>query len=416
MNKYFGYIFSLKMNSNIEECKKYLFNVIKAHNSTYNIAELLKMYTKSIIKSTKKIGVDIEYYEFRNHHWSKIDNIEDTIIYLFNKLRNDILINSLPNEQNEIKELFQKIFNLLGKHLREIISYYNLATFDSIFAEKIATPNLNLLCFTNGVYELDTKKFRDGHPDDYICSQFNFDYGKVEHFDEMYCELFNYLCGILPDNLMRNYALMKIANYCFSKFATKINLLGDGSNGKTKFVKLLKLTMGDRIKISRESEECFIDRLNGSIIHVTNTVSELIDEKFCIIPFEQKFVNRNSTLKQNESYACDISDSKFMDWRQAFVSLLLEYVDKDIPVPKKCEELFIRSRFSPNEIVIKNFIDNNLLKTTTQSNVIGMTDLYNRYVQRSMSFSPPYYEFEKYCETHMKDNYDAKYKIIFNYV
>ena len=65
----------------------------------------------------------------------------------------------------------------------------------------------NLLCFTNGVYDLEKDKFREGYPEDYISLCTNIPYVNYDKDDPKIQEVEEFFKQVQPEEEMYNYTL-----------------------------------------------------------------------------------------------------------------------------------------------------------------------------------------------------------------
>ena len=151
------------------------------------------------------------WYEFKNHRWSILNEADtlESLKYMFK--------NNDPCDLDFIKKLDE---------------------------------NMYLICFENGVYDLQTDTFRDGRPDDYISLCTNYKYLKYDKNNMIVKEVKRFLQKIQPDKMMRHY-MMTLLSTCLSGFVSEENFYiftGTGANGKSKLMELLKYTLGDLFK------------------------------------------------------------------------------------------------------------------------------------------------------------------------
>lgn len=104
--------------------------------------------------------------------------------------------------------------------------------------------NPDLIGFENGVYELNTGKFREGLPEDMITFSTGIDY-EPDHPDNANVEKF--MEEILPNPAVREYALLYLSTclYGHNEKQKFIVLTGEGGNGKSMLVNLLTGVLGD---------------------------------------------------------------------------------------------------------------------------------------------------------------------------
>jgi P4 family phage/plasmid primase-like protien len=118
------------------------------------------------------------------------------------------------------------------------------------FEEKLDT-NKELLGFTNGVLDLQTMEFRDGHADDFISLSTKISYHKYqphkEEKNKIYNQIFEFIQQIQPDKHMQQYLLKTLGSYLTGNIKEhRLHLFnGEGSNGKSKIIELFQECMGE---------------------------------------------------------------------------------------------------------------------------------------------------------------------------
>ena len=118
---------------------------------------------------------------------------------------------------------------------------------DEQFTKKI-DENRTLLACRNGVFDMETLKFRDGVPEDYVSFSTNLDYEPERSYKEYreWREIDDFLHKIYPIKQVRNYQILHLAR-CLNgignqKFHT---WTGVGSNGKSMLICLMESALGD---------------------------------------------------------------------------------------------------------------------------------------------------------------------------
>lgn len=107
--------------------------------------------------------------------------------------------------------------------------------------------NLDLISFTNGVYDLENGVFREGRPSDYISISTNLEYSEYSHNSPEIIELQKIISQILPIKPVREYFLHILSSCLSGKqwFEKFFVLTGSGSNGKSKLIDLIQNALGD---------------------------------------------------------------------------------------------------------------------------------------------------------------------------
>jgi P4 family phage/plasmid primase-like protien len=107
--------------------------------------------------------------------------------------------------------------------------------------------NLDLISFTNGVYDLENSVFRKGRPSDYISISTHLEYTDYTYDSPEIIELINIISQILPIKPVREYFLHILSSCLSGKqwFEKFFVLTGSGSNGKSKLIELIQNTLGE---------------------------------------------------------------------------------------------------------------------------------------------------------------------------
>lgn len=217
------------------------------------------------------------WYEFKNHRWSQSDCgsairkiIKDDISELVAetgrryfsaaKGQNDNGVVMNTNKAEKLLKLAKKLrdTNMLNSVIRECADEYLISDF-----EKKLDANMKLIGFENGIYDLETGKFREGTPDDYVMFSTGYNYKEYNGDEQVFADIEQYFCQIQTNSKIREYLMKTCAGYldgqnrdqkfqiwtgsgCHSP-DTEI-LMYDGSIKMAKDVKVGDLIMGDDSK------------------------------------------------------------------------------------------------------------------------------------------------------------------------
>ena len=246
--------------------------------NSYRTNEAKKMREDSIDCSTYKVAKSFHakysdiyvcssinknsWWEFKHHRWYKIENGYTITILLSEDFQNDyrqdvidlnIKIMAISNNddksflQNKIKllnKIIEKLMNIDFK--KKIIEECTTLFFDNMFADKLDS-NIHLLGFNNGIYDLETKVFREGLPDDYITLNTKNNYKKFSENMVYYSNINTFFLEILPNKNVQEYFLQALST-CLTgntKEEKFYILTGCGSNGKSLLMDLMSLGLGD---------------------------------------------------------------------------------------------------------------------------------------------------------------------------
>lgn len=207
------------------------------------------------------------WYEFDNHRWNMIHDgcslrkrlsteIYDSVSKLQDKKLREICadfaagridLSVKDSREKETKARFVKLRRSLRTN-RDKINYMKEASdifYDPVFRSKLDS-NPDLICFKNGVYELDKGQLRDGRPDDYLSLQIPHEY--VEHTmqSEHVCSLLDFFAKIFPDPEIRKYFIETTSEVFVGGNRRKLVLVwsGQGDNGKSVTQSLIELMLG----------------------------------------------------------------------------------------------------------------------------------------------------------------------------
>lgn len=248
----------LKMKE--EKINKLLKDGLEASHTS--IAKLLMEKYKFIYRCAS-IKHNI-WYEFRDHRWIEIDSaytlhnlISNEITAEYAKQQSyfyDLAREKQGRDQNKchdeaiyIAKVIKQLNNTTFKN--GVIRECAFLTYDPKFLRNL-DENIYLICFENGVYDLESYTFRDGCPDDYISLCTGYDYIEYDEEDETSKDIHDFLKKIQPKEIMRDY-LMKLLSTCLAGSICEESFYvftGSGANGKSKLMELLKYTLGDLFK------------------------------------------------------------------------------------------------------------------------------------------------------------------------
>ena len=234
--------------------------------SHFKLAEIFKHINNEcfVCENIKNKSI----YEFKNHKWEYIDsaytitnklnhefydlydkyglyiNNQITSLYSENNPENDKLIKDKTDKLKLIKTICKNLHNssFKDKILSELYKMY----YDKTFFDKLDS-NKNLICFLNGVYDLDKKEFRNGNPNDYIslCTKIN--YIEYDKNNEYIIKLEKFFEEIQPNLETRKYLYTLLSGCLHGEQINQLFpiLTGNGANGKGRLAKLIENSFGD---------------------------------------------------------------------------------------------------------------------------------------------------------------------------
>lgn len=416
------------------------------------------------------------WFRFENHRWRKSqdafvlrNNLSIDIYNTFNdrllswteewKIRNQHSENNSDKDMKKSSEYKNKVKivnnfknatyknKLIGKGCCADIFHQSAEQEDF---DKSLDSYPNLLCFNNGVYDLDCGEFREGRPDDYISLCTNIDYVEYDENEPVYEEINKFLAEVQPDDEKREYILRTLANSLHgSNREEKVYFwTGEGGNGKSKLYSLLENCMGDyaanisvsyitskraasnsaspemmqaigrRFVVFQEPEpnekvnvgimkeisgkdtiqcrglykdaDSFVPQFQ--VIFICNQLPSLPPDdggtwrRVRKITFDSKFVDDPNPENPNEFKIDQDLDKKWPEWKVPFMSLLIHYYNKFKDVPNK----------EPQEVI-------DATKEYQHGN-----DVYAEFIEthvenymnppNPMTFTELFAEFKEYCQ------------------
>jgi len=250
---------------NLEEYNKFIKedfdNNLKKNsvNNTFMIAKALycKYFDKFVCANPK----DNIWYHFVEHRWRKCSGGGKLITLISSEFANHYIevAGQFNKKAMEASESEKKTFLDQANHYHKIAS----SLMDISYKEKLMKEarylfhdenfikrldeNYHLIGFENGVYDLNLKVFRKGHPDDHISMTTNNHYSKWSENNPYAYAIKDFFAKILPNENVRNYFLSRLST-CVSgenKEEKFYFCTGSGSNGKSLCFELVSAALGD---------------------------------------------------------------------------------------------------------------------------------------------------------------------------
>jgi len=206
------------------------------------------------------------WYEFKNHRWVKMDDayslrncISEDLSLIFAD-RQRTLFTGVDNKvmdkkkQEKLMDRAKGIIGIMKKLCNNsfkngVVKECASLSYDPNFLKNIDENN-KLICFENGVYDLEGDYFRDGCPDDYITFCTGYAYTDYDEEDPIAKKIDDFLTKIQPDPVMKKYLLMLLSTCCAGSISEESFYVftGSGANGKSKLMELLRYSLGDYFK------------------------------------------------------------------------------------------------------------------------------------------------------------------------
>jgi len=327
------------------------------------------------------------------------------------------------------------IYNKISMRLKSTSQKNNILTeskelhFDNKLESRL-DENPHLLCFNNGIFDFEQRIFRDGIPEDYVSKCTNIDYivldrTRHEHV-KIIKEIEMFLKQLFPNKRLRKYVMQHSASLLLGTNQNQtFNIYtGVGSNGKSIYVKLLSLVLGDykgtvpislitqkRLGLGGTSSEVAQlkglryavmnepskgDEINEGIMKeltggdpiqarelykssitfipmfnmacCTNTLFDIKsnDEgtwrRIRVVDFESKFLeNPSSDPVDNEFKKDKTLDKKFPIWAPIFASMLVEIALETTGKVEDCEEVLQASKmYRENQDYLAKFVSDKI--------------------------------------------------------
>jgi len=229
----------------------------------WDVAQVIKHYYQHFYRCVQ-IKADM-WYHFEGHKWNKCEsaytlrNDMSTKMYEMYKIYLDDWVsknypNSAKQELSKIEVYKTKSFilknfkstNYKSKMMKTCADvFHEQAVAEDFQASLDSKPHL--LCFNNGVYDLDESEFRDGRPEDCVSLSTNIDYVEYNENDPVFQDIYKFLFEIQPEHDKREYMLRTLANSLHgANREEKVYFwTGEGGNGKSKLYSLLEQCMGE---------------------------------------------------------------------------------------------------------------------------------------------------------------------------
>ena len=205
------------------------------------------------------------WFEFRNHRWRELyqgvtlRNTISTELYgicVRKSITGMQKLNTIEQGTEEyakqkkhnalISELCKKLKSTSFKNniMRESQELF----YDCNFIEKI-DMNPYVLCFQNGIYDFDQKRFRNGNPDDYCMkctNQLYVELDKNEH-NKYIKEIEQFMHSLFPIKELEDYMWSHLASSLMgiNKDHSFHIYTGSGSNGKSILTEFMTQCLGD---------------------------------------------------------------------------------------------------------------------------------------------------------------------------
>lgn len=209
----------------------------------YDIAMLIfHLYKNDYRVDGVKTG---NWYNFDGIRWKETDKINIVISEEICKMYLKFM--QTLDDPKPAKDIISNLKNVSFKSMiiKQLVYLFN--EHDPKFYERLDT-NENLIGFENGVYDFKKCEFRDGKPQDYLTFSTGYDYQEYKKGKQVE-EILAMLKQILPNPEILDYTLTVISKALCAVIDEKFYMWTgiSGANGKSTLINFLEYTLGDYI-------------------------------------------------------------------------------------------------------------------------------------------------------------------------
>lgn len=215
------------------------------------------------------------WYKFQDHHWEiqtegdtdLFDYLDSELSHVFSDKSENYLQKYTQLEdgagdedgtnKTELYKSYSNYFCLLSNKLKDT-NFKHCIMKEAAHKFYKADPgfinnldnNPNLICFKNGVLDLESKEFRPGKPDDYITLTTGieyYDYNTLTHKQREYeSEIIDFMNKIFPIEDLNKYMWEHLASTLYGRPPQqRFNIyIGGGGNGKSMLTELMDKMLG----------------------------------------------------------------------------------------------------------------------------------------------------------------------------
>ena len=213
------------------DLRKYLYKSL--NSSHYDIAVVLhKLCGNEFVYARKKL-----WFQFRNHRWNRLEEgmslkqrLSKDLVKEYQKLKTSITLKQQELDsddpeyktyEEQLKQVSAVIMKLKGNTFKKNIMDECQELFYVENFENMLDNNTTLIGFDNGVYDLNTGKFRDGLPEDYLTYNTGINYEDFDEDDIHIQEVRTFIHQVLPVMDVREYMLTLLASFWMVKLQDK---------------------------------------------------------------------------------------------------------------------------------------------------------------------------------------------------
>ena len=285
----------------------------------------------------------------------------------------------------------------------------------------------NLLCFKNGIYDLDKSKFTEYQTQD-IKDMRNVEINYIEYDKApLKDEVMEFINQVIPNQDICNYTLKLLSSFLSNDKGEKLFHIwtGCGSNGISSLLELYEKTIGKyfsklpqkvlfktesntntlvdelrdgkrficiNLNLKNEKRDIDLNKIKGVCFHrgnklvlksdrlpnISSEEKEILNS--CrIVPFLSVFKENPDPNKKNEFLINYEIAYNFTKWSESFMSILLKYfkIYKDEGLEPPDEITFNTSNYKKDIFTL--FIDENIIECDSTENILSITEIYYRF-------------------------------------
>lgn len=322
--------------------------------------------------------------------------------------------------------------------MTEAAMLFNVEKIDEKF-----DSNTQLIGFENGVYDLDALEFRDGRPEDYITISTGINYIEYDTTNPYNLAVIRFLAQVIPNENVREYVLRLFASFLHGNIREERFHVwtGSGSNGKSAIINFFQKCFGEYCctlpialltqkrgssssaspELSRAKSKRFAclqepgesERLNIGLMKEMTGGDKLYSRglyregtewkpqfkmiltcnhlpvvpsddggtwrRIRVVRFESRFCESPDPTKPNEFPMDPELSAKFDEWKEPFMSILIEYYKKIMAnkVKEPDEVLECTREYQRRNDIIMDFLDNAVEKN--DSGFLAITDAFMEF-------------------------------------
>jgi len=198
------------------------------------------------------------WFEYKDHKWKQIKKgstlrskiskelalrFQEESRKIFNEISEDEGGEGLDKKLKTIMTLIKSLKSAPFKN--HVMQESEEVFYNDDFLDRLDS-DINLLGFSNGVFDVRTMTFRNGKPEDFISLSTRYEYKDFTDDDPAVLEVKDFLIKVFPDPKLRGYFLEYCAQLLkggnFRK--TFLNHTGEGDNAKSITIELIELALG----------------------------------------------------------------------------------------------------------------------------------------------------------------------------